>query len=188
MMHAVVLLAFCSWLALLCPSVQAYENLALHKQAWQSSTFRYNTGADRAVDGQYTDLRWYAGQCAASEDWGQRTAEWGVDLGGVKNIHHVFLQFATDNDVWDENNVNTADFLGFSIYISNTTDKEDGVLCFRDSNYTIATIPNPVNITCPHHGRYVIYYNNRTHPPYPERFYRSAWNALCEVEVYGKKT
>ena len=53
------------------------------------------------------------------------------------------------------------------MYISNTTDKEDGVLCFRDTNFTRATIPNPVNITCLSHGRNVIYYNNRTHPPYP---------------------
>ena len=75
------------------------ENLALHKPAWQSSTFRSYTGADRAVDGQYTDLRKWTGQCAESI-LGQRTAEWRVDLGGVKNIHHVFVQYATYNDVW----------------------------------------------------------------------------------------
>ena len=74
------------------------ENLALHKPAWQSSTLGYNTGADRAVDGQYTDLYEGTGQCASSE-WGQ-TPEWRVDLGGVKNIHHVFVQFATNNDLW----------------------------------------------------------------------------------------
>ena len=75
------------------------ENLALHKQAWQSSTLWSDTGADRAVDGQYTDLRELAGQCAVSEVI-QRTAEWRVDLGGIKNIHHVFVQYATENDLW----------------------------------------------------------------------------------------
>ena len=50
------------------------------------------------MDGQYTDLREWAGQCAMS-DAGQ-TAEWRVDLGGGKNIHHVFLQYATENSVW----------------------------------------------------------------------------------------
>ena len=74
------------------------ENLALHKSAWQSSTLWSDTGADRAVDGQYTDLYEGTGQCASSE-WGQ-TQEWRVDLGGVKNNHHVFLQYATNNDPW----------------------------------------------------------------------------------------
>ncbi|XP_078329080.1 uncharacterized protein LOC144623957 [Crassostrea virginica] len=99
MMYAVVLLVCCSWLALFCPSVQAYENLALNKPAWQSSTIESYTGADRAVDGQYTDLRWWTGPSAAS-DVRQRTAEWRVDLRGVKNIHHVFLQYTTHNDLW----------------------------------------------------------------------------------------
>ena len=77
-------------------------------------------------------------------------------------------------------------FLGFSVYISNTIKKEDGVLCFRDTNFTKATIPNPVNITCPYHGRYVIYFYNRTHLPYPVGYYAYARADLCEVEVYGK--
>ena len=76
-----------------------HKNLAFNKPAWQSSTYASDTGADHAVDGQYTDLRWWARQCAVSE-WGQRTAEWRVDLGGVKNIHHVFLQYATNNYLW----------------------------------------------------------------------------------------
>ena len=41
------------------------------------------------MDGRYTDLVWNGGQCAVSYD-GQ-TAEWRVDLGGVKNIHHVLI-------------------------------------------------------------------------------------------------
>ena len=68
------------------------ENLALHQPAWLSSTWESNT-ADRAVDGRYTNLGVYGGQCAASV-WGQRTAEWGVDLGEEKSIHHVFIQHA----------------------------------------------------------------------------------------------
>ena len=69
------------------------ENLALHKPAWQSSTLSSGyTEADRAVDGLYTDRKRYGGQCAVSA-WRQ-TAEWRVDLGGVKNINHVFLQHA----------------------------------------------------------------------------------------------
>ena len=86
-----------------------------------------------------------------------------------------------------ENNSQTSYFLGFSVYISNKTNKEDGVLCFRDTNYTKATIPNPVYIICPYHGRYVIYYNNRTNPSYPAGYSGFAYIEICELEVYGKK-
>nr|XP_022307678.1 receptor-type tyrosine-protein phosphatase gamma-like [Crassostrea virginica] len=110
---------------------------------------------------------------------------WWVDIGSLQNIHHVIIQYATGNQVWDEDNYQSKYFLGFSVYVSPTPSKEDGVLCFRDTNYTRATIPNPVNITCPYPGRYVIYYNNRTHKPFPDGYSEYAYNDLCEVEVYG---
>ena len=78
-------------------------------------------------------------------------------------------------------------FLGFSLYISNTTDKSQGIQCYKDSNYTMNTIPPVVNITCPVHGQYVIFYNERlTGVSYPSDYWYSALNLLCEVEVYGK--
>nr|XP_022304591.1 protein jagged-1b-like [Crassostrea virginica] len=168
-MAGLVFVLYCSWAVVLCLCVQAYENLALHQPAWQSSTWEPHT-ADRAVDGQYT------GPCAVSG--GVQTAEWRVDLGGVKNIHHVLIQHA--KYYWSRGY-----YLGFAVYISNTTNKEDGVLCFRDTNYTRATLPNLFKITCPYHGIYVIYYNNRTHPPYPDDYSSYTESGLCEVEVHG---
>lgn len=88
----------------------------------------------------------------------------------------------------DENNIFTARFLGLSVYVSNTTSKEDGVLCFRDTIYTRTTIPNQMNITCVTHGRYVIYYNNRTSLLYPSYYSQYAYTELCEIEVYGNLT
>ncbi|XP_022305270.2 uncharacterized protein LOC111112174 isoform X2 [Crassostrea virginica] len=164
--------------------VWTYENVALHKPAWQKHPYVNNAfGASLAVDGKKTDLSEFGGECVASS-FGS-TAEWRVDLKGVLSIHHIAIQYSQTKPVWDEDDVKTKSFLGFSLYVSNTTTKEDGVLCFKDKNYTRATIPNPINITCPYHGRYVIYYNNRTHPPYPDGYSSYAYNYLCEVEVYG---
>ena len=81
----------------------------------------------------------------------------------------------------------TTDFLGFAVYISNTTDKLEGTLCFKDEDFNVTTIPPVINITCPMHGQYVIYYNERwswTSCPSSSRCYY-AYNDLCELEVYG---
>ena len=106
------------------------------------------------------------------------------------NIYHMSIynicKFFMYTFVGKQNTM-TQFFLGFSLYISNKTNKDDGVLCFKDTIYTRDTIPNPVNITCPYHGRYVIYYNNRTHPPYPEGYNNYAYIRLCKVDVYGTK-
>ncbi|XP_078330374.1 uncharacterized protein LOC111112521 [Crassostrea virginica] len=96
-MNGMALLVCCIWTVLLCVSVQAYENLALHRPTWQSSTVGPYT-ADLAVDGQYTVLAWYGGQCAVSQD--EQTAEWRLDLGAVRSIHHIVIQYATNNRVW----------------------------------------------------------------------------------------
>lgn len=62
------------------------------------------------------------------------------------------------------------------------------MLCFRDTIYTRTTIPNQMNITCVTHGRYVIYYKNRTSLLYPSDYSQHAYTELCEVGVYGCPT
>lgn len=73
------------------------------------------------------------------------------------------------------------------MYVSNTTDKGTGSMCFKDDSFTIETIPDVFTTTCPVHGQYVIYYNERlSGVQYPDNYHYSVTNNLCEVEVYGK--
>ncbi|XP_065925377.1 multiple epidermal growth factor-like domains protein 11 isoform X1 [Magallana gigas] len=166
-------------------TVHTYENIAVNRPAWQRYPYHGTPwNAILAVDGRRLDLSARGGQCAISAN-SRSIAEWRVDLGEIRNLHHVFIQYRTENVAWDENNTLTSRFLGFSIYVSKTTHRKDWKLCFKDNNYTRATIPNPLSVTCLMHGRYVIYYNNRTHRPFPAGYSTYAFNELCEVEVYG---
>lgn len=80
-------------------------------------------------------------------------------------------------------------FLGFSLYVSNTTDISEGTLCFKDNHFTVTTIPSVFTGVCPVHGQYVIYHNERLKGvTYSSGYSSEALIKLCEVEVYGKCT
>lgn len=75
------------------------ENIAINKTAWQQYNYsNYRWEAEFAVDGKKLDLSANGGQCAVSS--GRATAEWRVDLGEVYSIHHIFIQYRTDNTPW----------------------------------------------------------------------------------------
>nr|XP_022305250.1 proprotein convertase subtilisin/kexin type 5-like isoform X2 [Crassostrea virginica] len=167
----------------------AYDNIALRNPAYQENRY---TGlsealsqASNAVDGLKTDLSVWGGQCVISGN-NKKTATWWVNLTSILSIHHMRIYYRTGNAPWGPTNGFTPRFLGFSVYVSNTTDKSEGSLCFKDTSYTVNTIPPVINITCPMHGQYVIYYNERlSWTSFPSDEYRYAHNDLCEFEIYG---
>uniref|UniRef100_K1QI75 Uncharacterized protein n=1 Tax=Magallana gigas TaxID=29159 RepID=K1QI75_MAGGI len=166
----------------------AYVNIALNKPAYQQYQ-HYNPwnnvfNARNAVDGQKSNLTWQAGQCAVSANHRQ-TATWWVNLTSIHSIHHITIYFRTGNVEWNAANDYTGRVLGFSLYVSNTTDRLHGTLCYKDDNFTRDTIPDVFTATCPVHGQYVIYYNERLPGmTYPDGYSKYAFNDFCEVEVY----
>lgn len=168
-------------------AVHCYVNLALYKPAYQKNPFKrsHSIGdASNAVDGQKSNLTRNSGQCVLSA--GRETAILWVNLTSIHSIYNITIHYKTDNKAWGPRNFNTGFFLGFSVYVSNTTDRLQGTLCFKDTNFTRDTIPAVVTVVCPVHGQYVIYYNERLgEKNYPDDYHPTAENNICEIEVYG---
>lgn len=104
---------------------------------------------------------------------------WAIHL-----IHCTFYSLIPDN-----NHEIASSYLGFSVHVSNTTDKHHGVLCFKDNSFNESTMPAVFTTKCTVHGQYVIYNNEKLDGiENPDTNSAYVMNNLCEVEVYGKNS
>lgn len=76
-------------------------------------------------------------------------------------------------------------FAGFRLYVSNTTDRKSGYLCYKNGP---ELPPLDFNTNCTAHGRYVIFYNERLNKlNYPSAYQlTSVFTELCDVTVTGE--
>ncbi|XP_052693577.1 uncharacterized protein LOC128171843 [Crassostrea angulata] len=161
------------------------KNLALNKPTYQSSTYEHSTKSENAVDGLKSDSSTDSGHCSYTALL-QPYALWRVDLMQQRYIERITLYPMTSNLNWTESNPNTEKLLGFSLVVSNTTDRNKGVVCYKDTHHTKWTIPASFDIRCPVIGQYVMYYNERLPgSTYPAGYSQHAQFAVCEIEVYG---
>ncbi|XP_061190710.1 multiple epidermal growth factor-like domains protein 10 [Saccostrea echinata] len=157
------------------------ENLALRKHAVQSSNHRIAWEANKAVDGDKSTSV-YHNSCAVTQTR-QSNASWYVDLEKVVGIHHVTIYYRKEQD-WETHY--RGRFAGFSLYVSNSTDRHHGSLCYHDQQNRPGYPTPTMTLQCNTWGRYVIIYNERNPEfTYPTFYSNMAILELCEVEVYG---
>ncbi|XP_078330530.1 uncharacterized protein LOC144624545 [Crassostrea virginica] len=170
-----------------------YENLALNKPAYQQHPYSgpipsHLTEASNAVDGLYQNLSVWGGQCVYSDD-GQQTATLWIDLTRIYNIQSIYITYMRGDSPWGPLNKFTSRLLGFSIYVSNTTNKSEGTLCHKERHYNTSTITSIWSVGCQTHGQYVFFYNERMKGvTYPDYYSTYAYNDLCELRVFGCPT
>ncbi|XP_056017466.1 multiple epidermal growth factor-like domains protein 11 [Ostrea edulis] len=109
---------------------------------------------------------------------------WYVDLERVLSIFSIRIQFKDYGEPYVMRQ--RGRFAGFSLYVSNTTIKEDGYLCYKNRQ---ELPPLDFSTTCVKHGRYVIFYNERLDgTTYPTGYQTTTViTELCEVTVTGCK-
>lgn len=110
------------------------------------------------------DKQQYISMIQKIHHWNLNTffLNWKKVIHPKLKIHPQFFFKFFDNLVWHFHqkwyyllfnsgvlNYYTTSFLGFSLYVSNTTERLEGTLCFKDKNFKASNIPSVFNIICP---------------------------------------
>lgn len=78
----------------------------------------------------------------------------------------------------------TPSFRGSSVYVSNTTNRLDGTLCYKDNNFTLDTLPVVISTTCRLHGQYIMLFSKKRQGV-KYRYAGAESIPNCEFVVYG---
>uniref|UniRef100_K1R5Z4 protein-tyrosine-phosphatase n=1 Tax=Magallana gigas TaxID=29159 RepID=K1R5Z4_MAGGI len=155
-----------------------YDDLSARKKTIQfkKEPACLNCEASNAVDGNInTCTRTEFGKTSPDQiTW------WYVDLGAVQSVYNIRIQF---KDYGQEHTKRQRGrFAGFSLYVSNTTDRHDGFLCYKNGQ---ELPPLDFNTSCTRRGKYVIFYNERLNViNYPSEYVTAnVITELCEVTV-----
>ncbi|XP_078328155.1 uncharacterized protein LOC144623566 [Crassostrea virginica] len=161
-----------------------YDDLSKNKVATQSETYAapgsdvHKYVAGNALDRDITTCMRTDAIGLTSPD---KTVWWRVDLGGVYNIYSVNIQFKKYEGYERRQQ---GRFAGFSVYVSTNGTRYNSSLCYKAG----PELP-PLNFStyCVTSGRYVIFYNERSHGViYPDGYeVNGVYTELCEVIVKG---
>ncbi|XP_061185209.1 uncharacterized protein LOC133193268, partial [Saccostrea echinata] len=110
----------------------------------------------------------------------EKSVWWKVDMGDIYSIYSINILF---KDVTGYEYRQRGRFAGFSLYLSESSDRDNASLCYKDG----PELP-PLNFTttCLGYGCYVIFYNERLNGVvYPDGYEIKSYTDLCEVKVKG---
>ncbi|XP_062567724.1 platelet endothelial aggregation receptor 1-like [Saccostrea cucullata] len=167
-----------------CRRCERYE-LSKGKNATQSTIQACfsDCGPDKAIDGDVNTCM-MTREIGSISAYRYKTVWWMIDLGDIHSIYSISIIFKDFKDSGDYEMRQRGRFAGFSLFISNSSSREDGLLCYKN---TLPLPPLEFNTTCIGYGRYVIYYNERLDGvTYPEGYQiLNVYTNLCEVKVQG---
>ncbi|OWF43872.1 Receptor-type tyrosine-protein phosphatase T [Mizuhopecten yessoensis] len=150
------------------------DNISIRKSvATSSNQDAAKWPARAAVDG---DIRQEITYCAHTLAENQLTAWWRVDMGQRMTINNIKIYYRA-------NFKNR--FAGYQIFVSNTTDLNNGQLCYEDASSTIEEVSTVKSHQCQYVAQYVTIYNYRNTPTRHGFYWQWAVLELCEVQVLG---